>query len=69
MQHAGTKRAIAETSTLNCRLVFSCGSAAVSGRHVGPLHLLLLDAPRALKGGKRFPCLITLNLLLRSAVK
>jgi hypothetical protein len=30
-QHAGTKGAIAETSTPNRRLAFSCVSAAVSG--------------------------------------
>jgi hypothetical protein len=32
-QHAGTKGAIAKTSTLNCRLAFCCGSAAVRERH------------------------------------
>ena len=42
-RHAGTKGAIAETSTPNCRLVFSCGSAAVSGATRVLLNLLLLD--------------------------
>jgi hypothetical protein len=41
-QRAGTKGAIAETSTPNCRLAFSCESAAV-GATRRQLHLLLLD--------------------------
>jgi hypothetical protein len=33
-QHPGTKGAIAEMSTPTRRLAFSCGSAAVSARHM-----------------------------------
>ena len=41
-QHAAAKAAIAERSTPNRRLAFSCGSAATRATR-RPLHLLLFD--------------------------